>query len=126
MLLQKLSAVNLTSTKEYAREVVQVHPLAPLKLLSASETQDNTIVPSNPPPIPQTDELSPAVEAQTYVFLNVRDLERDLWSYEDFIRHNAWKWVGLDAEDNSDYAEVDRRRDMEGQIVREPTLEGAV
>jgi len=41
-----------------------------------------------------------------------------LWSFEDFVQNNAWKWVGVGAADNEDFREVDRRRAMGGFIVR--------
>ena len=41
-----------------------------------------------------------------------------MWEYEQFVRDNAWKWVGNGAADNKDYLEVDKRREMGGVIVR--------
>ncbi|GAA5876257.1 hypothetical protein JCM3774_002339 [Rhodotorula dairenensis] len=59
-------------------------------------------------------------------------LEPRIWSFTDFLRDSAHRWVGSGADSNPDYAEVDRRRDMKGVItprgVREESakvLEGA-
>lgn len=44
-------------------------------------------------------------------------MKPELWEYDEFVRTNSWKWLGRSAaEDN--YVEVDRRRDMNGVIVR--------
>jgi hypothetical protein len=41
-----------------------------------------------------------------------------LWSFEDFVKNNAWKWVGVGTTDSDHFLEVDRRREMGGFIVR--------
>ncbi|KIK28975.1 hypothetical protein PISMIDRAFT_673288 [Pisolithus microcarpus 441] len=64
-------------------------------------------------------ELERSMEVQTYVWCKpISELRPDPWTFEDFVRQNAWKWVGAGSEGNTDYAEVDRRRAMEGIIVR--------
>ncbi|GAA5982857.1 hypothetical protein JCM10908_006812 [Rhodotorula pacifica] len=59
-------------------------------------------------------------------------LEPRIWSFSDFLRDSAHRWVGTEGESNRYYSEVDRRRDMKGVItprgVREESakvLEGA-
>jgi hypothetical protein len=47
-------------------------------------------------------------------------LEPSLWSYEAFLREKAHMWVGNGSSD-AEYLEVDRRRQMEGKIVRTPS-----
>ena len=51
-------------------------------------------------------------------------LEAELWSYEDFVRENAWKWVGRSAHDDH-YAEVDRRRELDGKTLRTEIVSGS-
>ena len=43
-------------------------------------------------------------------------LESNLWSFEDFIRDKAHRWIGNGAIE-AEYTEVDRRRQMEGKIT---------
>ncbi|CAL1700273.1 unnamed protein product [Somion occarium] len=54
----------------------------------------------------------------TYIWKALSQLEPALWEYEQFIRDSAWKWVGDGSRDNKDYIEVDRRRQMNGRIIR--------
>ncbi|KAJ2965769.1 hypothetical protein NUW54_g14007 [Trametes sanguinea] len=44
-------------------------------------------------------------------------LSPELWSYDDFVRENAWKWVGRGEVDEY-YVEVDRRREMDGKTLQ--------
>lgn len=41
-------------------------------------------------------------------------LEPMLWSYAEFVRDKAHRWVS--AKEEGEYAEVDRRREMNGKI----------
>ena len=44
---------------------------------------------------------------------------KEPWTFHDFIQLNAWKWLpSEDVADREDYLEVDRRREMEGDIFR--------
>ena len=63
------------------------------------------------------------MECETYIWvLNPEDLTKEPWSFHDFVRLNAWKWIpGEGVGDHEDYLEVDRRREMEGNIVRGPS-----
>lgn len=47
-------------------------------------------------------------------------LEPKIWDFSEFVKTNAWKWVGdsEEVEKNEYYGEVDKRRDMGGVIVR--------
>lgn len=46
-------------------------------------------------------------------------VESKLWSYETFVKENAYKWIGEEASaENEDYLEVDKRRGMNGNITR--------
>lgn len=61
-------------------------------------------------------ELGEPVEANVYIWVApISLLEPQLWSYEVFMRDNAWKWVGS-GQEREEYAEVDRRRAMNGII----------
>ncbi|KAI5998882.1 hypothetical protein EDD15DRAFT_2161327 [Pisolithus albus] len=97
---------------EYTREVVVAYPLGPLISLN------------NVPLVPTTvalQGLEPerSMKVQTYVWCKpISELRPDPWTFDDFVRQNAWKWVGVGSEGNADYVEVDRRRAMEGIIVR--------
>lgn len=54
--------------------------------------------------------------ANVYVWIASQSmLEPNLWSFQDFMRDKAHRWIGHGAED-AEYAEVDRRRQMEGKI----------
>lgn len=101
---------------EYTREAVVAHPLGPLISLSPA----NTMGPFVPTTVAlQGLEPERSMEVQTYVWCKpISELRPDPWTFEDFVRQNAWKWVGAGSEGNTDYAEVDRRRAMEGIIVR--------
>jgi len=47
------------------------------------------------PPLATVSELAEPIEAQTYVWcLEDSDLEKELWSFDEFVGKNAWKWIG--------------------------------
>ena len=55
-------------------------------------------------------------ETQTYLWIdNIARLSPTLWSFEDFARDKMHRWVGDGA--GEEYAEVDRRIQMQGIIV---------
>ncbi|RPD61226.1 hypothetical protein L226DRAFT_560363 [Lentinus tigrinus ALCF2SS1-7] len=134
---QDIHLLDLFEGDEYTRENVDVHPLGPLTPLSStpvpkssmpssSETAtDAYVVPLHAPSLPPLDALPTPLPAQTYIYAGpLTDLSPELWSYEDFVRENAWKWVGRSAlEDN--YVEVDRRRDMGGKTLRTEIIDTA-
>ncbi|EJF64746.1 hypothetical protein BD309DRAFT_945513 [Dichomitus squalens] len=130
-----IALLDLFEGDEYTRENVLVHPLGPLTSLShtppprtaipnigsspSNAATDAYIVPLRAPELPPLDALPPPLPAQTYIYAGpLRDLSPELWSYEDFVRENAWKWVGTGARDNEYYVEVDRRRDMDGKTLK--------
>lgn len=103
----------LTAVQEYVLESVVVHPLGPLEALNHPS---NSVVAANAPSLP--DSLPEGIGAVTYMWNAHKDkLEPELWSYEVFIRDNAWKWVGPSADDD-EYSEVDRRREANGIIEK--------
>ena len=116
-----------------------VHPLGPLTPLSATPVPassipdvtsanaatDAYIVPLHAPELPPLDQLASPLPAQTYIYAGpLHDLSPTLWSYEDFVRQNAWKWVGRGALDDN-YEEVDRRREMEGKTLKTAIVDPA-
>jgi hypothetical protein len=80
------------------------------------------LAPSTPEPLPPnpSETLNPAIECETYIWASYpEELTKEPWSFHDFIRLNGWKWVPGEGADNGDsYIEVDRRREMEGNIIR--------
>ncbi|KII87642.1 hypothetical protein PLICRDRAFT_42147 [Plicaturopsis crispa FD-325 SS-3] len=121
-----IALLDVFEGNEYTRDKVDVHPLSSPESLSSAE-DDASVVPSTPPPLPDPAALAAPVQADAYVWIRVNELQPSLWSYADFIRVNSWKWVGSGSTGNSDYAEVDRRREMAGNITRgEAVVQGAV
>lgn len=101
-----------TLVQEYTRNEVSVRPLGPLTVVpDLQPTVRYDLVPANPPPLPQDiSQLPPPVKVDTYVYRNAADLDAALWSFDEFVKQNAWKWTGQ--EDKHDfYTEVDRRND---------------
>lgn len=57
-----------------------------------------------------------AVEAETYLWTDpLSRLSSSLWSFDDFLRDSASRWIGDEGE--KEYVEVDRRRAMGGFIT---------
>lgn len=97
--------------------MVLVHPLGPSVALDDLEATG--VVPKDPLPMPPTStELTSPLQVHTYVWCcPLSGLQPKLWTFEEFVKESAWKWVGPASESNTDYTEVDRRRAMEGTIV---------
>ena len=106
--------------QQYTREVVSVHPLGSLtNIRDIPPIEAESLVPPTPPPIPALASLTSTAEVETYVWcLSPSELRATLWTFEEFVKHNAWKWLGAGAANNKDYDEVDRRKAMEGIIVQ--------
>ncbi|KAF9533824.1 hypothetical protein CPB83DRAFT_844578 [Crepidotus variabilis] len=94
---------------EYLRQEIQAHPLTEFRDITA-HTVDESSLPQHPPPLPPRDDLPPPIPAETYIYVCDKDLEAELWSYEDFVRQNAWKWYTSTADHRPDIAEVDKLR----------------
>ncbi|KAI0247957.1 hypothetical protein BJV78DRAFT_860080 [Lactifluus subvellereus] len=117
---------------EYIRSQVLVHPLGPFTPVPATsdseeegeETEDSLPVPAGISPLRRSaGEAAQTVPAQSYVWCVEEDsrLDSKLWSYEEFLRKNAWKWIDEDPESEAekDYAEVDKIRERRReQMVR--------
>ncbi|OSX59088.1 hypothetical protein POSPLADRAFT_1060174 [Postia placenta MAD-698-R-SB12] len=117
-----IALLDIFEGNEYTRERVSVHPLGPFTDLSAS-VPDSDIAPAAPAP-PSLDTLAPPLPAHTYIWGAPLDqLSPEVWDYADFVRKNAWKWVGDAARNNADYLEVDRRRAMNGDTLRQEIID---
>ena len=83
--------------QQYARFQVLVRPLGPFAQVpldaATSGGVEYSLIPADdlPPLPPASSEL---ISAQTYVWRwHDRDLEQELWSFDEFVRKNAWKWI---------------------------------
>lgn len=62
-------------------------------------------------------ESGPA-SAEVYLWTDpLSRLSTSLWTFEDFLRDSAHRWVGQEGGERGEYAEVDRRRAMGGFIT---------
>jgi hypothetical protein len=107
---------------------VYVHPLGRLTAVSSDAavtstssgaTLEGCLIPAALPPLPSASELAHPIPAQTYVW-GVEDsgLEKELWSFDEFVSKNAYKWIGPGARSNEDYTEVDVVRErLSGKAV---------
>ncbi|KAF9243516.1 hypothetical protein BU15DRAFT_86460 [Melanogaster broomeanus] len=115
---EDIRLLDIFEGNEYTRERVLVHLLGPLTSLNDTPPIEvNGLVLAKPPPVPTSSELEKPLEVDTYVWCQpLSQLRPTLWTFEEFIKDSAWKWLGSGSEGNKDYAEVDRRRAMEGII----------
>ncbi|KAF7970625.1 hypothetical protein HWV62_23559 [Athelia sp. TMB] len=103
---------------EYTRERVPVHPISAYSTLSPAPRTPHAI-PAAVPHSHSAASLPPPVMAHTYIWCQPpAQLTPSLWSFEEFVAKNAWKWVGAGAAGNPDFLEVDKRREMGGFITR--------
>jgi hypothetical protein len=93
--------------KEYDREKVGVRPLGSLTSLAESSVfEELSSNPSKVAPLPDIAGLPPPIQAETYVYSAPTSyLNAELWSFDEFVQKNAWKWMGGS---NAEYTEVDR------------------
>lgn len=85
--------------QEYIRERVVAHPLVAAEPLSVALT-DQELIPTHPAPITETTPFSTGVESETYIYIDIDNLVSELWSFEDFVRLNAYKWYNGDPSDS--------------------------
>ena len=65
-------------------------------------------------PLPQ---LKDFTQVQTYVWSDrLERLAPEIWSFDVFVKEKLWRWVGRGSSDNPDYALIDERRALEGNI----------
>jgi len=89
--------------------------------VSSSKTTvvEGSLIPAALPALPSADELAQPIPAQTYVWCSKDSfLEKELWSFDEFIRNNAHKWIGPEAVSSEEYEEVDEAEErLNGEIV---------
>jgi len=105
---------------EYIRDLVPVHPISlPTTLSPHVYGHQSVTLPLAAPHNHCPSSLPPPILAHTYIWCKpLTRLIPSLWSFDDFVKNNAWKWAGVHA-DNREYMEVDaRRREMGGFILR--------
>lgn len=108
--------------QEYTREKEFVHPLKDfIDLSNYTVSEEQSLVPAAPPPLPE--KLGTPFGVDTYVYRDISFLEAELWSFDDFVKHNGWKWYGKGADNNADYQEVDRRNAENGGGMDEKQAE---
>jgi hypothetical protein len=119
---EDVALLDVFEGNEYVRLQVLVHPLGPFTPVpvdaATSGAVEDSLIPADLPPLPAARELTQTVPAQTYVWCqNDSGLDKELWSFEEFVRKNAWKWVDRGAQ-RKDYDEVDRVRErLRGEII---------
>jgi hypothetical protein len=94
-----------------------VHPLGRLTAIpsdavvtssSTETTVEGCLIPAALPPLPSASELAHPIPAQTYVWGEEDSgLEKELWSFDEFVSKNAYRWIGPGARTNEDFTEVD-------------------
>jgi hypothetical protein len=85
----------------YERSRVLVRPLGPYTPVPADAAMANSEtvveecpVPTALVPLAAISEQTQPVEAQTYVWcLEDSKLEKELWSFDEYLRNNAWRWI---------------------------------
>ncbi|TFK40393.1 hypothetical protein BDQ12DRAFT_648908 [Crucibulum laeve] len=76
---------------QYELTPVQIHPLSRLIPFTSTDWSSNSPI-EHPPPLPSFSALPDPIEGETYVFKDINGLEPTLWSFETFIKEDAWKW----------------------------------
>ncbi|KAH9993805.1 hypothetical protein BJV77DRAFT_1103390 [Russula vinacea] len=113
---------------QYVRREVNVHPLGRLTAIpsdavvtssSTETTVEGCLIPAALPPLPSASELAHPIPAQTYVWGEEDSgLEKELWSFDEFVSKNAYRWIGPGARTNEDFTEVDVVRErLSGKAV---------
>ncbi|KAH9071183.1 hypothetical protein EDB83DRAFT_2367041 [Lactarius deliciosus] len=82
----------------YVRLQVFVRPLGPFTPIpidtATSGAVEDSLIPADLPPSPAASELAQTVPAQTYAWgRKDSDLDEELWSFDEFVQKNAWKWI---------------------------------
>ncbi|KZP11022.1 hypothetical protein FIBSPDRAFT_195475 [Athelia psychrophila] len=106
---------------DYTRDLVPVHPISPYSTLAPHPpgAHQNQSIPAAVPHTHSPSTLPRPILAHTYVWCQpVQQLAPRLWSFDDFVNNSAWKWVGVGASGNTEYKEVDKRRERGGFITR--------
>jgi len=59
---------------------------------------EDNLIPAELPPLSSAIELAQRLPAQTYVWR--LDDEKELWSFDEFVKNNSWKWIDEGGERN--------------------------
>jgi len=104
--------------QEYTRELVSAYPLGALVGLHDGPPMDVNSILS--PKMLASVAMQQPVEVDAYIWcMPLSMLRPDCWTFESFIRHNAWKWVGAGYGETHDYyREVDRQNAMRDILVQ--------
>ena len=78
-------------TQLYRRIEVEVHPMTSFVPLSEYSLEVNFTQTGVVDAIPT--ELPEPIKAETYVFIPVEQLEKEIWSFQDFVEKNSSKWA---------------------------------
>ena len=123
----QLNSVVRNLNQQYVRKEVHVRPLGRLTAVpsdaavSSSETTavEGSLIPTSLPPLPSAEELAQPIPAQTYVWCSKDSyLEKELWSFDEFVKNNAYRWIGPEADSSEEYVEVDEaKEELSGEIV---------
>lgn len=78
-----------------------MHPLGPFAPVpvdvAACGAVEDSLIPADPadlPPLPVASELAQIVPAQTYAWgQDDSYLDKGLWTFEEFVRKNASRWI---------------------------------
>ncbi|KAF8257012.1 hypothetical protein EI94DRAFT_1667463 [Lactarius quietus] len=102
--------------RKYVRLQVLVHPLGPFTPVPAdvatSMNVEYSLIPADLLPPPSVGELAQTVPAQTYAWgQDDGYLDKELWSFDEFVQKNAWRWIDHGAGPRRN-EEVDRVREM--------------
>ncbi|KAH9963108.1 hypothetical protein BJV74DRAFT_870917 [Russula compacta] len=97
---EDISFLDVFEGTAYVRVQVSVHPLGPLKVIptdaaaATSEAVGESLIPTSLPTLQLASELAQRIPAETYVWcLDSNTLEKELWSFDEFVEKNAWKWI---------------------------------
>ncbi|KAH9161327.1 hypothetical protein EDB89DRAFT_2030970 [Lactarius sanguifluus] len=83
---------------QYVRLQVFVRSLGPFTPIpmdtATSGAVEDSPIPADLPPSPAVSDLAQTVPAQTYAWgREDSDLDEELWSFDEFVQKNAWKWI---------------------------------
>ncbi|KAH8989161.1 hypothetical protein EDB86DRAFT_2807980 [Lactarius hatsudake] len=97
-LVSGLTDDDISLLDAFEGEALLVHPLGPfapvpVDTMTSGAVEDSLVL-ADFPPLPAASKLAQAVPAQTYVWC-LRDsyLDKELWSFDEFVRRNAWKFI---------------------------------
>ena len=70
-------------------------PFTPVPVdVATSGAVGDSLISADLPPLPAAAELAQTVPAQTYAWgQDDGYLDKELWSFDDFVRENAWRWI---------------------------------